>query len=276
MNTISFMTANYVARELGYHMTEWGAGDRATQQHYKPIATYHERLNEVFAEIEAMGFDAIDLWLPLLHPEWATAEHVSIAQNLLHEHKLKVVSLAGWFGSTPDQFERSCQLAQTFGAAVLGGNTSVLEKDRAFVANTLRQYAVKLGVENHPEKTPDVLLRKMGLGDADVIGAAVDTGWFGTQAYDAARAIGELRERLFLVHMKDVREVGTHHTCRYGEGIVPIRECVETLKRIGYSGVISVEHEPETFDPTEDVKASYAMLREWLNPTADGRRQTVV
>ncbi|MCA1553598.1 MAG: sugar phosphate isomerase/epimerase, partial [Chloroflexi bacterium] len=123
---------------------------------------------------------------------------------------------------------------------------------------------VKLGVENHPEKTPDALLRKMGEDDEDVIGATVDTGWFGTQSYDAARAIEELGERLVLAHLKDVREVGTHHTCRYGDGIVPLRACVETLQRIGYTGAISVEHEPETSDPTEDIKASYAMLREWL------------
>jgi hypothetical protein len=32
------------------------------------------------------------------------------------------------------------------------------------------------------------------------------------------------------------------------------------LQRLGYAGAIAVEHEPETFDPTEDIRA----MREWL------------
>ena len=64
------------------------------------------------------------------------------------------------------------------------------------------------------------------------------------------------------VHLKDVRAVGEpHETCRWGEGIVPIERCVRTLQRIGYAGAIAVEHEPETFDPTDDVRAMRAAAR---------------
>ena len=41
MNTISFMTANYVAREIGYNMTKgWMEGDDATNAFFAPIDTY--------------------------------------------------------------------------------------------------------------------------------------------------------------------------------------------------------------------------------------------
>lgn len=41
MNTISFMTANYVARQIDYHMTKgWMDGDDATNAYFAPIATY--------------------------------------------------------------------------------------------------------------------------------------------------------------------------------------------------------------------------------------------
>ena len=62
----------------------------------------------------------------------------------------------------------------------------------------------------------------------DVLGATVDTGWWATQGYDPVRAIGELGERVLHVHLKDVH-AGEHVTCRWGEGIVPVRECVERL-----------------------------------------------
>lgn len=66
------------------------------------------------------------------------------------------------------------------------------------------------------------------------------------------------------MHLKDVRASGAHDTCRYSEGIVPLERCVRTLQKIGYTGAISVEHEPERFDPTDDCRANFAMLRTWL------------
>lgn len=265
MNTISFMTANYVARQVGYNMTEgWGQGDTATNNYFKPIKTYAERLDAYLHDIRAMGFSALDLWMPLLNYTWATDAHIDAAVELFREHNLEVVSLAGWFGSMPDELEKSCEIASALGTTILGGGTAMAVKDRPFLVDTLHKYGLKWAFENHPEKTPQEILKKIGSRDTDVIGLAVDTGWFGTQAYDAPRAIEELFPRLFHIHLKDVRAAGGHDTCRYGEGVVNIEGCVQTLKRLGYTGAISIEHEPDLFDPTEDVQVSLKMLQGWL------------
>lgn len=265
MNTISFMTANYVARQVGYNMTEgWGQGDTATNDYFKPIETYAERLDEYLRDIRAMGFDALDLWMPLLNYTWATDAHIETAVDLLKQHGLKVVSLAGWFGSMPEELEKSCEIAAALDTQILGGGTAVVIKDRPLVIDTLHKYGLKWGFENHPEKTPQEILNKIGDDGDGVIGVAADTGWFGTQAYDAPQALEELFPRLFHVHLKDVRAAGGHDTCRYGEGVVNIEGCVQTLKRLGYTGAITIEHEPDLFNPTEDVKASLAMLKGWL------------
>src|SRR5690606_4917973 len=105
-----------------------------------------------------------------------------------------------------------------------------------------------LGVENHPETDPAALRARLG-EPHDRIGVTIDTGWFATQGYDAARAIEELADVLLYVHLKDVRAAGSHDTCRFGEGVVPLERCIEALRRIGYGGALCVEHEPETFDP---------------------------
>ena len=256
-NTISFMSANYVAREVGYHMTGgWGQGDRAANEAFRPLETFAERFEELLRDVRALGFEAVDLWTSRLSPAWATDEHIEIARDLLEQHRLTVPSLAGWFGSSPEAFTATCELATALGVPVLGGSTSVLQKDRAFVVETLERHDLKLGLENHPEKTPEELLEKIGDGGGGRIGAAVDTGWFSTQGFDAAEALERLGEHLFHVHLKDVRAAGSHDTCRYGEGIVPVEGCVRTLQRLGYQGAISVEHEPELFDPSEDCRTS--------------------
>jgi sugar phosphate isomerase/epimerase len=122
---------------------------------------------------------------------------------------------------------------------------------------------LRFALENHPEPTPQAVLEK--IGDRPELGVCVDTGWFGTQGYDAARAIEELADRVLHVHLKDVLHVGEpHETCRYGDGVVDVEGCVHALRRLGYAGAISVEHEPETYDPSTDVAAMRVQLEEWL------------
>jgi hypothetical protein len=63
MNTIAFMTANYVARTLDYHMTEgWMQGEGATQAYFRPLETFRERFDILLADIRALDFEALDLW----------------------------------------------------------------------------------------------------------------------------------------------------------------------------------------------------------------------
>lgn len=84
MPTLSCMTANYVARQLGYHITAgWMEGDRATQDYFRPLATFSQRFDDLLVEIRSLGFDAIDLWLAHLHPSWATTDPITIASDLL-------------------------------------------------------------------------------------------------------------------------------------------------------------------------------------------------
>jgi L-ribulose-5-phosphate 3-epimerase len=265
-NPISFHTANYVARQLGYNMTQgWGQGDKATNDYFKPLETYEQRFEQILQDIRSLNFTAIDLWTAHLNPAWATSEHIKLARNLLKKHDLKVITIGGGFGGNRDEFEATCKLAAALDQPILAGSTSMLEKDRPFVLDSLKNYGLKLALENHPEKTPEELLAKIGGGHQGLVGAAVDTGWFGTQGYNAADAIEKLGVHVMSVHLKDVLAAGAHETCRYGRGIVPIEQCVRVLQKMGYQGGLSVEHEPDHFDPTDDVIASYAMLRGWLS-----------
>lgn len=258
-NTIAFVTANYVARETGYAMHGWGHGDRLTNEAFAPIETYAERLDALLADVRALGFDTIDLWGAHLSPDWATDAHVEAAREALARHGLRVSTYATWVG--PSNVERACELTRAVGASVIGGGFSG-EPEK--IAPALERHDVVLAVENHPEKTPAEVLGKIRRG-GERFAATVDTGWWGTQGYDAAKAIEELGEHVRHVHLKDVLALDEpHETCRWGEGIVPIRGCVEALRGIGYEGVIAVEHEPETWDPTEDVRAMRAELEGWL------------
>lgn len=254
----SFMSANYVAREVGFSMHGWGHGDRATNDAFRPRETYGERLGELLDRVVTLGFAAIDLWGAHLNPAWATDEHVDVAVAALDARGLRVASYQVYAPS--QHLERACAIAERLGTSVLSGFVPV-EDER--LPSLLEQYGLVFALENHPEPTPQVMLDKVG--DLPRVGVCVDTGWFGTQGYDAPQAIEELGERVLHVHLKDVLHEGEpHDTCRWGDGIVDIEGCVRALERIGYAGAISVEHEPETHDPSEEIRAMREQLEEWL------------
>jgi L-ribulose-5-phosphate 3-epimerase len=255
---ISFMSANYVAREVGFAMHGWGQGDRATNDAFRPLDTYEERLDPLLQDVARLGFDLVDIWGAHLNPEWAGDEHVAIARRLLDRHGLRIASYQVYAGA--DHLERVCELTVALGTTVLSGSVPV---DDARLPALLERHDLRFALENHPEPTPQVMLEK--IGDRDRVGVCVDTGWFGTQGYDAPRAIEELGERVVHVHLKDVLAQGEpHETCRWGDGIVDIEGCVRALQRIGYTGAISVEHEPETYDPSSDIGEMRVELARWL------------
>jgi sugar phosphate isomerase/epimerase len=265
MNTLSFMTANYVARQLDYNMTQgWMEGDDATNAYFAPLATYAERFGAMLGEIKGLGFDAIDLWLAHLNWKWATDEHIAIAKQALADTGLTVSSLAGWFGGNAEEFAAACRLGQALGVPILGGSTGLLDGQHATLAAIAREYGCVLGYENHPERNTGEMYAKIGEGNEDVIGFCVDTGWFGTHGFDAAAALIDLAPRLVHVHLKDVLAPGSHETCRLGRGCVPVEACVRTLVQLGYTGGISIEHEPEHYNPNEDVAAGRVLVQQWL------------
>jgi sugar phosphate isomerase/epimerase len=184
---------------------------------------------------------------------------------LLDQHGLKVTSLAGGLGSTLEELEANCRLADALKIPLLAGRmTPELANSQTAVLSILQRYDLKWGLENHPEKDAAELLAQLGDDAHGRIGVALDTGWFGTQGYNAAEAILELQAHLLGLHLKDVLAPGGHDTCRYGQGCVPIEACVKALKQLGYDGVITIEHEPALFDPSEDLRANLKLLKTWL------------
>ncbi len=266
MTAISLMSANFVARELGYHMTEgWGQGDKATNARFQPLETFGARFGDLLGLVRSLGFEAIDLWLAHLHWRWATPAHIAQARALLTEHGLTVASLGGTFGSTPEEFGAACRLATALGTTILGGSAPLLATDRGAVVAALREHGLRLGLENHPGMlTPDEILARIGDGGQGSIGVTVDTGWFGTAGLNAVEVIETLGSHIVHVHLKDVLAQGSHVTCGFGQGCVDVAGCVQALQRIGYRGGLSVEHEPEDHDPSEECRASLALLRTYL------------
>ena len=117
---------------------------------------------------------------------------------------------------------------------------------------------------NHPEKSAQEMLDKIGDDANGRIGTTVDTGWYATQAPDVVRAIRELDRRIFHIHLKDVLAGGPDLNVGLGKGIVPMEACVRALQRTGYTGDYSVEIHSLDHDPTTELAEGLIQVRKWV------------
>lgn len=267
MNIISFITANYVAREAGFALTEgWHQGNNATNDYFRPIDTFPRRFDALLKEIKRSGFKAIDLWIAHLHWAWATREHTKIAHSLIAKHRLQITSLSGNFGATKLEFEAACKLANTMEVRMLVGGASYFFYNRQMAIEILRNHRLEFATVNHQEASAEKLLEKVGTDNHDVIGVAIDTGWYTTLGNDLLNAIEELAPNLKMVQLKNLVDENRKETATYDGGVVPIKACVEKLIEIRYNGPIVVEHHPFDHNPTEECQMNLEILKRWLSP----------
>jgi sugar phosphate isomerase/epimerase len=66
------------------------------------------------------------------------------------------------------------------------------------------------------------------------------------------------------VHLKDILQVGEHISCDFGDGVVPMHQCVRTLLELEYSGAVSIENGNDDVDPSGEIVSSIASVRRWL------------
>jgi sugar phosphate isomerase/epimerase len=266
MMQVSFITANYVARESNYALRpfNWGAADRATVEAFHG-ANFSSKFDELCRNVREAGFTNIDLWVAHLNPLVATTSQIGEAAAILKQHGLTVVAYTAGLGRpelTRLDAIKVYEAAKTIGAPVLGVG---LNPTNARLAYDLgKEYGIKYAIENHPERNPQELLARIG-DYGEVIGVTQDTGFWGQFGYDAVKATHELKDHLLHMHLKQVHETPDGwHSCAYDEGVVDIPGVVNALKEIGYSAAVSVEHEPAYEDPTPAVVKGAKLLRGWL------------
>ena len=260
MPQISLNCSSFVGQQAHYQ-ANWPESVSGVNQYYQPLETFGVRFDAMLAEVVKFGFDAVDIWTAgQLNWAWATPDHIKIARDLLVQRQVQVASLGGEFGETRSEFESACRMAVGVGTSLLSGTLPLLFEDRDYVIKQLRGYRLQLAIENHPESHPGEMLDKIGGGADGLIGTTVDTGWYATRGYDAARAIADLKDHLLHVHLKDVLAGDAHINCGYGKGIVDIQRCLTTLKAIGFEGDISVENHTTDHDPSDELRIGLKMV----------------
>jgi sugar phosphate isomerase/epimerase len=262
----SCITANYVARESSYSMRpfNWGQADKATQDAFHG-PNWANKWDEMAGIVAGMGFKAIDIWVAHCVPTRVSPGMIDEMLAILKQHDLKVVAYTGGLGKpdmTRPEAEQVYKVAKAIGTPLIDVG---LHPTNARLAYELgKEYGIKYAIENHPEKTPQEVLARIG-DYGEVIGIAQDTGFWAHFDYDPVKATYELKDHLFHMHLKQEKRTPDGWTCSaYDDGVLDIKGVVGALKAIGYDGAVSIETETMYHDPTEEVAHSLVLLEEWL------------
>jgi len=265
MRSISFISANFVGRALGYPggwVGDWMKFDAATL-----AAAPAEQLDPIAKEVAAEGFRNIDLWTAHCHWQQHSAQAAERVREICAANNLNLTSYVGGFeAENREDVEKLFRSMNRLGAPMFAGMSWGLpdEQRAAVIDDVASEYNIKWAHENHPEKSPQEMLTKIGNGRYRNCGIALDTGWCGTQGLDALEAAKAVREFLFIVHLKDVTAAGGHDTCVLGDGIVPVEKVVRFLVDTNWQGTIGIEHEPFDRDPMPEIRTSLRRLKQWL------------
>lgn len=189
----------------------------------------------------------------------------------------------------------TCPWPNDFGAILKYQWDDVLVPYWATQAKFARDHGVRVAWEAHPGFTvynPDTLIRlsershkKAGIKGKPVLGANLDPSHFFWQGIDpvvAARHLGEAG-LLFYCHAKDtelVRDQGAingyndarpytdvinrswiFRTCGFGHGEEFWKPFISMLRRYGYDGAISIEHEDALMSVEEGLQKAVAFLK---------------
>jgi sugar phosphate isomerase/epimerase len=265
--TCSFISANFVARALGYRgPADWMPNQDATIAKASP-----EEFGAMAQEIAAAGFEAIDVWTA--HCHWqhhGREDDLEQVKGYCSQFDLAITSYAGGFAANgPDDVEAPFRFMKQLGAPIfaggIGGNLTPAQL-APMVNDVAQRLGVRWAFENHPEKKVEEIFARIDGGKHERVGVALDTGWCGTQGMDTLDAVKRLREagKLFILHLKDVMEQGKHDTCALGEGIVPCEKVVRYLAESGWEGDIGIEHEPFERDPMPEIVRSFERVKQWL------------
>jgi inosose dehydratase len=274
--------------QLAYHSITWGGVVGHAQGVTSAKDLYYlayGSMEQAVRDIAAAGYTGTEMFDGNLA---AYADRPDELRGLLSDNGVELVSVYTGAGFVypdvlPDELDkvrRACELAATFGASrlVVGGGarraaaTPASDYDRLAAAldevhdlasahGLVASYHPHLStIVESPEELEQLLPRTQ-------IGFCPDTAHLAAGGGDPAAVIRRYRDRLALVHLKDVR-LDPLEFLPLGQGSLDFADILSAVRETGYDSWLIVELDSYAGDPLEAAKISKAYLEQLLSSRA--------
>jgi sugar phosphate isomerase/epimerase len=136
----------------------------------------------------------------------------------------------------------------------------------SYAEQKVKEYDIKLAIHNHgPEDAlypaPGDVYNRIKNLDARV-GMCIDIGHSLRAGTLPEKAIQQFKDRLFDLHIKDINAAAKDgKAIEMGRGVINFSEVVESLHKVKYTGVCSIEFEKDMTDPLPGLAESVGYFK---------------
>jgi sugar phosphate isomerase/epimerase len=211
------------------------------------------------AEVRYLNLKTVHL------PLTATAEQIQAARAKIEAAGIAITG-GGVIGLTDDEDEvrRAFEYARVarLPLLIVGLTTTAVD----LVERMIKEYGIPVAIHNNgPEdnhfQTPYDALAAVRKRDRR-FGVCMDVGHTVRAGADPVRCVADLGERLFDVHVKDLKDkTDKSSQVEIGLGLLDIAGLIRALARRHFQGHVAVEYEIHPENPTAGIRESLAYTR---------------
>jgi inosose dehydratase len=174
------------------------------------------------------------------------------------------------FDANETRAREKFDFAKAMGLVAFSANPRKDKQTFDLLDKLVAEYDVAIAIHNHG---PGARYSKIS-DIADVvkdrnpkIGACVDTGHYLRSDEDPVEALERFKDRLYGVHLKDVRTVNAGGRRKkiftiVGQGDLDLVKCLRILKQLNYEGCLALEYEENEKNPLSDIEVSLQAVRD--------------
>jgi sugar phosphate isomerase/epimerase len=194
----------------------------------------------------------------------SNAEKISEVKSKLKDAGINIYTVGVIYMKSKEAVDQAFQYAKNVGVDMIVGvpNYELLE----YAEEKVKEHNIKLAIHNHgPEDklypSPKDIYDRIKNMDARM-GLCIDIGHALRAGTLPEKAIREYKDRLFDLHIKDVNSSAKDaKAIEIGRGAIDFAAVIESLRKVKFQGVCSIEFEKDMSDPLAGIAESVGFFK---------------
>ena len=226
---------------------------------YRKFKNIEETL-QLLKSMDVKYFSVKDWWLPLN----STKEQMDVFKAKCAEAGVEGYILGPIYMNSKEAVDNTFEYVKRYGSDMFIGvpNYELLD----YVIEKVKETGIRVAIHTHgPDGAafPDIRTVVEKVKDPSLgVGCCMDLGHTYRSGYDVAKDIRKYGKWIYDIHIKDETAASKEgETWEMGRGIIDFKPIVKALRKIGYTGKLSLEFEKGGDDPQPGVAESIGYLR---------------
>jgi sugar phosphate isomerase/epimerase len=194
----------------------------------------------------------------------SNAETIQTTMKKFNDAGINIYTVGVIYMRTKEAVDQAFQYAKNVGVKMIVGvpNYELL----SYAEEKVKEHDIKLAIHNHgPEDklypSPKDIYDRIKDMDARM-GLCIDIGHALRAGTLPEKAIREYKDRLFDLHIKDVNSSAKDaKAIEIGRGAIDFSAVIESLRKIKFQGVCSIEFEKDMSDPLPGIAESVGFFK---------------